>query len=316
MNTAIKIVTNKTSVPKAHREEIAYDTLAALWRGKWLIAGILAGALVFALTVLVLLEPRYTAEAIVQFDFGRPEPAREEPIAAAKAQPAPTTLDANALVDSAAILIRARANADAVVTQLALDKDPRFTRPSTFLSWLSAIQSALGLERSTLLPSAHELAVDVLMRQVTVTTEPRSYLVSIGATSEDPRRAATIANTVALTYLRSQALRRLEDEKATAELEVAELSSKYGVRHPNYARSEARLEQLKTKAQALRDGSAAEHSVELEIGESLLPAAVVAVPSSPNIKLILGITVVVALGAGIWIALRLHKASAARGGRS
>jgi uncharacterized protein involved in exopolysaccharide biosynthesis len=306
MTAPLKIQNNETLVLRAHREEAAYGALRILWRRAWLILTIPIVALLVAILALVLIEPRYTAEAMIRFNFDHDAPAansRSQPIA---------SLDAAVLVDSAARLIRSRATASSVVERLGLDKDPRFARQPFPQRALSAVRSALGLNQATPAPSPYDLAVNELMRQVTVTNDSRSYLILIAMTSEDPEQAATLVNAIASEYLRSQTMQHLTDAQVAAENELAELSSVYGMRHPNYLQSQARLERLQTQLGAFRNGSPPVDEIEPATGQALLAGSKVIVPAGPNIKLILGLTAVAALAAGIWLALRGHSGSSTR----
>ena len=154
------------------------------------------------------------------------------------------------------------------------------------------------------MPSPHDLAVDELMRKITVTNELRSYLISIAVTTGDPEQSANLANAVAVEYLRGQLLQQLTDAQVSAERDLNQLSSVYGVRHPNYVNGRTRLEHWDARLSALR-GLPADDVVKLVRGLSLLAAQKVMVPSGPNITLILGLTIAAALGVGIWLAWRL-----------
>jgi capsular polysaccharide biosynthesis protein len=293
----LKIKETKASLLRAHYEEVARDTLGILWHQKLLIVGILLAALLFASIFLVLIGPRYTGEATIQLNF-----IREEPTTGAKTQSI-ATVDAVALIDSAARVIRSRATANAVVARLGLDKDPDFARESTLGRVLSGVGRALGLEGVT--PTPRDLAANQLMRKVTVANEPRSYLISITATTRDPEQAATLANVVALEFLRGQMLQQLADTQAAAARELTQLSSVYGVRHPSYVLARTRLDALQDRLTALRDGPPDDDTVKLVIGQSFVAAEKTFIPSGPPIILILGLTAGAALGVAIWLALRL-----------
>jgi uncharacterized protein involved in exopolysaccharide biosynthesis len=145
------------------------------------------------------------------------------------------------------------------------------------------------------------------MRRIAVTNEPRSYLVSIAVTANDPERAAWLTNAVAFEYLRGQLLQQMTDAYAAVEREVAELSSVYGVRHPSYLSGRTRLERLQGGLRDLREGAPSEDLVKLVVGQSLLPAQKVMVPSGPNLLLVLALTGGAALGAGAWLAWLLER---------
>jgi uncharacterized protein involved in exopolysaccharide biosynthesis len=288
---------NEASFPRAYYEEVARDTLGILWHQKPMIVGILVVALSVASIALVLIGPRYSAEAMIRLNF-----LREEPATGAKTQSI-AAVDPVALVDSAARGIRSRATANAVVARLGLDKDPDFARESTLGRVLSGMRAALGLAGAA--PTPRDLAVNQLMRKVTVANEPRSYLISIAVTTRDPEQAATLANVVALEYLRGQMLQQLSDTVAAAERELTELSSVYGVRHPSYVLARTRLDTLQNSLTTLRDGPPDDDTVRLVIGQSFVAAERTLVPSGPPIILILGLTAGAAIGVGIWLALWL-----------
>jgi capsular polysaccharide biosynthesis protein len=289
----------EATLPRASYEEVARDTLGILWHQKLLIGGVLLVALSVATIALVLSGPRYSAEAMIQLNFNR-----EEPATGPKTQSI-ATVDAVALIDSAARAIRSRATANAVVARLGLDKDPDFARESTLWRVVLGVRAALGLGGAT--PTPRDLAVHQLMQKVTVTNEPRSYLISVAVTTRNPEQAATLANVVALEYLRGQMLQQLSDTQSAAERELSQLSSVYGVRHPSYVLARARLNALQNRLTALREGPPDDDTVRLVIGQSFVAAEKTLVPSGPPILLTLGLTTGAALGVGMWLALWLAR---------
>jgi uncharacterized protein involved in exopolysaccharide biosynthesis len=288
-------------VPKTHYEGVVYGTVRALWSRKLLIAGFLLSALVLASLALVLIGPTYTGEATIQLNF-----VREESASGAKSLPT-ASVEATALVDSVVRVIRSRATASAVVTKLGLDKDPAFAHPRLTWQLYSAMRSRLGLQEAE--PSNHDFAVEQLMRRIAVTNDTRSYLISISVNGSDPEHAARLTNAVAFEYLRGQLLQQQSEAYATAEREAAELSAVYGVHHPAYMAGQTKLEQLRRGLIALREGAFDEAAAIRVTGQSFVPAQEVMTPSGPNIPLVLGLTVVIALCAGIWVALRIGEST-------
>ena len=214
-----KMMISEAGSLRKHYEGIAHDTLVTIGRRKFMIAAIIFAALLLATAALVLIGPRYTAEALIQLNF-----SNEEPVARGGGQPA-VSMDPVALVDGAARVIRSPTTAGAVVARLGLDKDPYFARESTLWRGLSSARILIGL--TGVAPSPRDLAIKTLMAMVAVNHEPRSYLISIGVTAGDPARAAALANTVALEYLRGQMLDQLTEEQTAAAREFAQLSSVY-----------------------------------------------------------------------------------------
>ena len=294
----LKIERYDAAALRSAREDLAHQTLGVLWRRKGLLAALLLVALLLAAAVLVLVPPRYTADAILVSNFRN---ATAPSAATATGQIA--SADANALVDSAARIIRSRANASAVVARLGLDRDPAFKHESILRRSIAAARRALNLD-PVAPASPHDLAANALMRQVSVTNGPRSYIISVTATADDPELAAKLANGVALEYLHGQALHQLTDARSAAEDELTKLSSVYGTRHPNLASIRVRLADLNSRLAALQDGLSIEEVGAVGVGQSLIPADKVLIPASPDPKMFVGMIVGAALLAGILLAWR------------
>jgi putative transposase len=302
--TPLKIERYDASTLRSAREDIAHEVLRLLWRRKGLLATMLVAGLLVAAAILVLIPPRYTADAFVVPNF------RTAAVSSAGTANANSTgqiawTDASSLVDSAARIIRSRANAGAVVARLGLDGDPAFTHESIMRRAIATVRRVLGLDPVTP-ASPHDLAVDALMRKVTVTNEPRSYVISVTAAADSPELAAKLANSVALEYLHNQAVEQLTNARTTAEHDLAQLSSIYGARHPNSISVRAKLDDLNRRLAALRDGLSIEDVDALGVGQSLIAADKVQIPSSPDPKLILVVTLAAALVVGIFLAWRMR----------
>jgi transposase-like protein/capsular polysaccharide biosynthesis protein len=275
------------------------EFLRVLWNRKGMFTTIIVVALLLASAAIVVVPPRYTAQAMIEINFKRDQ-AADDPRSEIAA-----SLDAAALVNSAAQIIGSRANASAAVTRLHLDKDPAFTRQPTVRNLISGMRSRLGLDKATPLPlSPHELAVNTLMKHVTVTSETRSYVISIAATWDDSALAARLANTMALEYLRTQAMQQLTDARTAATRELAGVLSAYGLRHPNYARALTKVQDLNTRLAALRDALSIDEVGALGVGQSLIAADRVLTPSSPDPKLYVGLAVAAAFVGSILLAWR------------
>jgi capsular polysaccharide biosynthesis protein len=287
-----KIVEDEDSVDlRAHYGMVAQHTLRILWQRKWLIAATVVAALVIAVIALTQMGLRYTSEALIQVNLN--------PDTGPKSQPT-VSVNAAEVVDSTARIIRSRTTAAAVVARLGLDKDPRFERQPLSSRWLSAVRSALGLQQTALTP--HDLAVDALMRQVRVTPEPRSYLISVAVTAGDPEIAAKLANAVAVEYLRRQTLKELAEARSAVEHNLTDASLVYGPRHPTYLRASSKLEQLDARVAALHDAASTEDLIKLATGHSLIAADKVMKPSGPNIPAILTLAILAGLSLGICLA--------------
>ncbi|MEX2453806.1 MAG: polysaccharide biosynthesis tyrosine autokinase [Rhodospirillaceae bacterium] len=200
------------------------DTLAKLWRRKWLIAGTTLGAVVLAGIVAVSLTPRYDAEAKLR--IGLPESQLTE----ASSGFAKSGTDA-ALVQSEQYILTSREVAGRVVDRLALKQVPEFNprlqepgpldrfSPTRLLRSLMPSRpppatsgSGTGSSGSAQPPvdRERELAIGSVLGRVSVEPLGRSHVISIGARSEDPELAARIANTLGEIYLEEKAVQRTD----------------------------------------------------------------------------------------------------------
>jgi capsular polysaccharide biosynthesis protein len=297
--------TDAISAPRIHYERIVYDTLLVCWKHRSLVFSVFGAMLATLLIALVFKAPQYTGEAIIQLDF-----VRNENIAGEKLQ-STAAVDAAAIVDSSARIIRSRGTAGAVVAALGLDNDPGYAKLSLSAQALSSIWSVLGQPAS----SPRDIAISRLMRQIVVINDPRSYLITVTVTASDPKRAAQLANWVASEYLRGRLREQATEDHAAAEREVVGLSAVFGSRHPTYLNGLAKLERLREALDSARNGIAADDReavlapdmIRFAAGQSLLPAEVVEVPSGPNVVLLVVLTMLAALAAGVLLSLLAER---------
>lgn len=303
--TLLKLESLESLRLRNHYAGVVFETLETLWSCKALLGSMVIGAVVLASIALALIGPRYTGEAIILLNF-----VREESASGVKVAPT-ATVDASALVDRAARVMRSSTTASAVVSRLALDKDPDFAREPLQWRMLSMLRSLFFLKTDT--PPAYDLAVTALMRRIRVSYEPRSYLISVAVTTGSPEKTAELANAVALEYLRGQVLQQLADSEAALERELAQLSLVYGERYPGYIAGLTKLENLRRMKGEFQDKPFTSVGAQLAVGQTFIPAEKMMVPSGPNIVPVLGLAVGAALIIGIWIALSVNPGH--RGGR-
>jgi uncharacterized protein involved in exopolysaccharide biosynthesis len=290
MTLKLEFGNSETVNLRSHYEQVAIDTMKLLWRRKQLIAAFLVAFPALAFLALVLMGPRYTAESMIELGFSRKG-------GATKAQESMANLDAAVLVDGAARLLRSRPMVGTVVTRLGLDKDPQYTRNSLSLRALAFGQAVLGLPQPESTP--HDRAVNRLLRQISITAQPRSYIISIAATADRPERATVLVNALASAYLQS----RMMQEVAAAESELKQASAIYGARHPQYQLAEMRVRDLKAELNALGEGL--KDGAKIVAGDSFMAGDVVVGPSSALLGVILGGALVLGLALGTWTALHV-----------
>lgn len=287
-----------TSALRNHYEGVALATARALWKRKGLVGTLILWGVALALGALIITGPRYTSEAMIQLSFTRDESANGN-----KVQPI-VAVDALALVDRAARMIRAQSTASAVVSRLRLDDDPEFARESVLWRMLLEARELLGLapERA----SQHDLAVSRLLRGIKITHEPRSYVISVSATAGNPVQAETLANAFALEYLWGEALQYSGEMHAAAERELSQIATVYGERHPTYVVARTKRDHWQAQERSLRDKPFGEDGAKLAIGHVMVAAQRSGVPSGPNVFAILGVAAIVFFAIATAIALSLE----------
>lgn len=166
---------------------------------------------VFALTVIVTMQmtPQYTATASVIID------SRQSQVVDIEAVLTGVGSDAQAL-DTEVQLIQSRSLALAVIERLDLTADPEFNSQLREPSGLGAITSAVRNFLSALVPSQAaspgvddgqrtlESVTSAVLDRLSARRSGMTYVISIAFRSEDPAKAARIANAFADLYLLSQ----------------------------------------------------------------------------------------------------------------
>lgn len=226
---------------RAHYEARNLGILTAIWRRRRVIAILLATALVGAGAVCLSLRDRYTAEAILQVDLGRP-------VSVQPGQPAQNVApDTGAIVESEARVIRSRAVARRVVADLDLVNDPAFTGRSLLdrLAWWRAEPAGPD-------PDAAERIAGALASGLTVTNDSRSYLITVAYTAGDPVRAARIANAFVDAYLGS----RLDMGVANAERAGSWLDGQIKASRAELETAEAAIEGYRQRTGLVEGGTA------------------------------------------------------------
>src|ERR1700744_4161801 len=154
---------------------------SVLWRGKWIILLTTLAALGAAVAFVKLVPHRYTATTQILVD---PMDLR-----GAQVDISPTIPQSDAAVlqvESQARVIGSDNVLRHVIASEGLDQDPEF------------VTGPLAQEH----PSV--AALDTLKKHLTIRRPERTYVVEISITSNDPAKAARIANAIAQAYLAEQ----------------------------------------------------------------------------------------------------------------
>lgn len=213
-----------SAVPvRSHREQLAASTFTAIWRQRYLVMACLLLSVIGVVLALILLPKQYAGEATLQLDLGQRDSGR------ASGQAPSIMLEAGALVQNEARILRSRPLIRAVVDELGLADDPRYANgggsslralmPAEWMLWL---RTTFGLpldEGASEDPALlrRDLAVKDVLSRLAIATDNRSYLVTITYLAHDPVRAAQVANAVANIYLRREAQERTEEARRLVE---------------------------------------------------------------------------------------------------
>jgi capsular polysaccharide biosynthesis protein len=277
---------------RAHYEMVAARALSSIKRDWRLIASIVAVTMALACLVIPLIPRQYSATALVYPNLFSVEQAKLTPKG---------SIDASSLVTSEARLIVSDAILEAVVTRLKLDGMPGVIAPR---SWVSGITSWI---RTLILPetrnhSPFDRQVALLRNRVDVAKDTRSYLISISFAAGSPDEAAAVVNAIALEYVRDKKVLRSLGAVAAAEGELQRQLAINGERHPKVLQSvdglesaRAELNAVLTAEDATQEALAADEGIKLAIPNRT--------PTSPKGFVILGLSFIVSLLAGVGLAV-------------
>ncbi len=190
------------------------------------------GVLLLAALYLLLVPETYTASVLVQAD-PRPRSLLEQGPAAPS-----SSGSENARVDSEVEILRSDAIALAVIEKEGLLNDPEFAPGPGRIARLAAL---FGLSRPAARPDPETLRTRTLSRlrkAISVRRKGLTYLISITASSRDPKKAARIANAIASAYIAQQV-----DAKVAAALSARDvLQGQIDAARATLSQAEARLD--------------------------------------------------------------------------
>jgi uncharacterized protein involved in exopolysaccharide biosynthesis/molybdopterin-guanine dinucleotide biosynthesis protein len=177
---------------RAFHQNTVGNNLGTLWRRRGLVLTALALSFLIGGTVLVVMKKKYTGQAAVELDLGQRQttPVSQQNLGVA--------LEASAIVQGEASIIRSRMIARRVVQQLGLETEvPEQSWWQRALTFLSPQQPSSGDAADDRL----EAVITEVLSHLAVTIDNRSYLIEISYTASAPADAARIANAFAQQYL-------------------------------------------------------------------------------------------------------------------
>jgi uncharacterized protein involved in exopolysaccharide biosynthesis len=282
---------------RSHYENVAAVTLLSIRRHWRLLASLVALGLALACAIIPVMPRQYSAVALVYPDLFS-EQQKVAPLA---------TIDATSIVSSEARLIVSDAILQAVVRRLGLDLNPEAGRSHSWASeGLDWFRAMFLPETRNYSPFDREVA---MLRKVKVMKDTNSYLISISFTARSADEAARVVNAIALEYLWDKTIHRRRDAVTAAEGELARQLMIYGEKHPKVLQVAEGLDAARAALKAGmgpvdggrdaivdgRDASVTDGSVTLALPNRT--------PTSPKGFMILGLSIMLGLLAGIGLAV-------------
>ena len=205
MNLPVSSLDSQTSPESEIDLMLLFRTL---WRGKiWIILATIIAILIGGYYAYSIATPLYTTRAVVMLEN------RQEQVVDIESVMTGLSGD-QATVNTEVEVIRSRGLLEKLVLKLDLLNDPEFNtelQPEPIISATKIINFSKGLlglpakekkqlsERDIL-----DATIDELLKKLSVSNIRQSYVFNIVATSEDPKKAALIANTLGELYIRDQ----------------------------------------------------------------------------------------------------------------
>lgn len=204
--------------------------LAKLWRGKWIIAVMVAIAAVVALLLVSQMEPRYRATTKVMFDLNRANVMNAEQLVVRSDINEDTLQNEIEILQSTKLIER-------VVDKLNLDRNPEFNpalreEETGLLPQLKSMIAlpqelkdflqGIGVLKAPAPPADPETqaarerltVISNVLEGLSLEPVRGSKVIQIAYTAGDPRTAANIANTIAEQYIVDQLDAKLEATRA------------------------------------------------------------------------------------------------------
>ncbi|MEX6505847.1 GumC family protein [Jiella sp. M17.18] len=172
------------------------NVLRILWTRRWLIAAVIVAVTGSAIAASFILPKKYVGEALIQLKFD----GMGSNVSATAAAP-PVSVDANALVEGEAEIIRSRAVARRVVDRLAASGHSDQTMPPPAKGDRPNADAGPAPAKGE---SPLDQAVMEIRKGLSVQNDGKSYLIRVIYTADDPQRAALLANAFAEEYLQSR----------------------------------------------------------------------------------------------------------------
>ena len=208
------------------------------------------------------------------------------------------SIDASMLVETQSRFLQSQAIAQRVVQRLGLERIRPVVRENPLSSWLQAQFYGDVVKTPEF---QEERAARKLLSGLSVTTEPRVYLIVVRYTAGDPELAALITNAFVVELLQTITTQGLSQRLHAEESSLSEDLVTLGEQHPKVVEEKRRVQAAKAhlKAQLDKTTDEIEHTAN---GKNVAFATVPVVPSGPNAPFLIGVVFLVGLGGSVALA--------------
>lgn len=186
--------------------------MARILRRRWkVVAAAPAALIVLALIYVMAVSTLYTATSTVLVD-----PRRANVVDTSQTVLSNFGTD-DATIESQTLLIQSVAILQRVVERLKLTSDPEFIPTPGLLDPIKRLFSSSGpADGASPEDAAKARSVEILQKRMKVTRQGTTFLVDINVSSEEPRKAALIANAIADSYFEEQVRAKYDATKIAA----------------------------------------------------------------------------------------------------
>src|SRR5581483_1300024 len=197
-----------------HSGPVFYGVVSALWRRKWLITALVGIALTFGIIVGLVMPQRYTAEAYIRGVAAASDAVAKDE---ANGNAELISLDMGRMMETQSLLLRSQQLARRVVERIGLERVRREVAGGSFYPELAEFPR-----------QQEDLVATRLLRRLSVTADPRAYLITVRFAASDPELAADITNGFIAEILRSIRLQILSQQRSSAQASLTEKLAQFG----------------------------------------------------------------------------------------
>ena len=210
MSNVLDVTPSEPSSLSVGSSEVLHATLASLWRRRLLVGAIVATTVVAGTIALKVMPASYKAEAYIRGGFSALDAVSKDAKDEETRNGPSISLDLSRVIETQSRLLESQDLGRRVVQQIGLDE----LRPVLSESrWLPTkfYGSAANTEEEKI-----DRAAEQLLRGLSVSTDPRTYMIEVSYTARDPELAAVITNAFVTEFLRASRLQTLSLQRSLA----------------------------------------------------------------------------------------------------